>query len=597
MNARLEVSGLRVETTNGAPVVQDINFSLAAGEVLGLVGESGSGKTTVALSVLGYSRPGVRIAAGAVRVGGREILALPERERRALRGRGVSYVPQDAAKSLNPSMRIGDQLRELMDLHLPGGSSRDQIAAALRRVGLPEHDDFRRRFPHQLSGGQQQRLTLAFALACGPEVVVLDEPTTGLDVITQDRILTELARLCREVEVAAIFVTHNLAAVAVVASRLAVMYAGRVVEQGPVRQVIIDPIHPYTAGLVASVPLHGQAQQLAGIPGTAVGVGDRPSGCAFAPRCAIATPECEAAVPALLAIRPDRLARCIHVARTPPVVRRERDPIEPSGPAAALLDVRDLRADYGRGRRRTTAVHGVGFTVAPGECVALVGESGSGKSTIARCAAGLHPPSGGEIRFDGEPLEPRVRDRSRSARRRIQIVFQNPYDSLNPRITVGAAVARPLEMLRGLHAREAHGEVAALLEQVRLPARLADQYPAELSGGERQRVAVARALAAGPDLLLCDEVTSALDVSVQAAVLALLGELQRELGLALLFITHDLGLVANVADRVLVLEQGAVRESGTVADVLQRPTVDYTRQLIAAVPELPVADSSRTEGE
>lgn len=593
MSPRLEVCGLRVETSRGAAVVEDVSFTLAAGEVLGLVGESGSGKTTVALSLLGYARPGVHIAGGKVRVAGREILALSERERRTLRGRVVSYVPQEAAKSLNPSMRVGEQLRELMDLHLPDGSSWDKIGSALTRVNLPADKDFRRRFPHQLSGGQQQRLTLGFALACDPEVIVLDEPTTGLDVITQARILAELARICRDVEVAAVFVSHDLAAVAVVASRLAVMYAGRLVELGPVKPVIADPLHPYTAGLIASVPLHQQPQRVEGIPGTAVGVGDRPPGCAFAPRCVIATAECEAAVPELLEIRPGRAARCIHVSQTPRVTRLARDHFVPTGKASDLLHVDEVRADYGRGARRTTVVHGVTLTVASGECVALVGESGSGKSTIARCVAGLHAPSGGAISFDGETLAPAARKRSRAARRRIQIVFQNPYDSLNPRVTVGAAVARPLAMLRGLHGREARREVVDLLEQVRLPSHLADRFPAELSGGERQRVAIARALAAGPDLLLCDEVTSALDVSVQAAVLALLGDLQRNLGLALLFITHDLGVVANVADRVLVLEQGVVRERGNVADVLGHPTADYTRQLIAAVPELPVGGSSR----
>lgn len=597
MSAGLDVSGLRVETTGGAPVVEEISFSLRAGQVLGLVGESGSGKTTVALALLGYARAGVRIAGGAVRVGERDLLTLPEPELRRLRGRVVSYVPQDAAKALNPSIRIGDQLSELMDLHLPEGSSAARVSDALKRVSLPSGGDFPRRFAHQLSGGQQQRLTLALALACQPEVVVLDEPTTGLDVITQDRILSEVARLCREAGVAAVFVSHNLAAVAAVATHLAVMYAGRIVEQGPAREVIVEPTHPYTVGLVGSVPLHRQPGQLVGIPGTAVGVGDRPAGCAFAPRCSLRTDECDAGVPALRDVRPGRLVRCLHTDQTPRVVRLRRVVEDGAVARPPLLEVVGLRAAYGRGRRRAPAVHGVSFAVSPGECVALVGESGSGKSTIARCIAGLHSPSGGGLRFDGELLAPRVRSRSRQARQRIQIVFQNPYDSLNPRVTVADSIARPLELFAGVSRREARTHVTALLDQVRLPARLADRYPAELSGGERQRVAIARALAARPVLLLCDEVTSALDVSVQAAVLALLRELQHGLGLAMLFITHDLGVVANIADRVLVLERGVVQETGPVDRVLQQPEEPYTRELIAAVPELPVADDGPLVGQ
>jgi len=585
----LEVEDLRVETTAGEAVVEGVSLYLDVGEVLGLVGESGSGKTTVALALLGYVRPGLRIVAGTVCVGGQELLGLREDERRRVRGRVVSYVPQDAGKALNPSIRVGDQLKELMDLHLPGRSTSSQVASALERVSLPSSREFLRRFPHQLSGGQQQRLTLALALACDPDVVVLDEPTTGLDVVTQSRILAEVARLCREAGVAAVFVTHNLAAIGVVASRLAVMYAGRIVEEGPVHEMLIAPTHPYTSGLVSSVPLHRRPGRLVGIPGTAVGVGDRPSGCAFSPRCSQSSDACTHGVPALVQVRPGWSVRCIHSDRTPAVVRLPRDDQEGAGDRGTLLEVIGLHAAYGRGLRRHTVVRNVTFGVVPGECLALVGESGSGKSTIARCIAGLHAPSGGELRFDGELLAPRARGRSREVRRRVQIVFQNPYDSLNPRHTVAESLLRPLELFTELSGRQARTRVLELLDQVRLPARLADHYPSELSGGERQRVAVARALAAAPDLLLCDEVTSALDVSVQAAVLALLSELQRELRLAMLFITHDLGVVANIANRVLVLEQGAIREEGSVEEILQRPKERYTQELLASVPELPVS--------
>ena len=585
---RLEVNGLRVETYSGAAVVEEICFAIKAGEVLGLVGESGSGKTTVALALLGYARPGVRIAGGSVRLGGEDVLELPAQKLRLFRGSEISYLPQDAGKALNPSIRIADQLREVMNVHLPDGASDERVAEALVRVSLPSDPVFQRRFIHQLSGGQQQRLALAIALACDPEVIVLDEPTTGLDVVTQDRVLREVARLCRETSVAGVFVSHNLAAVGKIATHIAVMYGGHIVEQGSCHQVLTAPLHPYTIGLISSVPLHTQPGQLQGIPGTAVGVEDRPPGCPFAPRCSLSTDECTVAVPTLDVVMPGRLVRCLHWQQTTGVERLSRS-IVLAVDRTPLLEVRDLQAAYGSGRREMVAVDRVSFEIQPGECLALVGESGSGKSTIARCVAGLHAPLSGEIVFDGSPLASLARRRSRDSCRRIQIVFQNPYESLNPSETVAASVARPLQLFFKKSAGDARQEVAGLLERVRLAAHLADHYPSELSGGERQRVAVARALAAHPDLLLCDEVTSALDVSVQAAVLDLLGELQRDLDLAMLFITHDFGVVAGVADRVLVLEQGTVRERGMVDRVLGEPEDEYTRQLIAAIPELPVA--------
>jgi peptide/nickel transport system ATP-binding protein len=587
----LEVTGLRVETLAGLPVVDEVSFALPAGGALGLVGESGSGKTTVALALLGYARAGLRIAGGSVRIGGADLLRLPERELRAVRGAKVSYVPQNAGQALDPSMRIGAQVADVLAVHRPGGVSGAAVADALDRVSLPSDRLFRRRYVHQLSGGQQQRLALAMAFACHSEVVVLDEPTTGLDVVTQARILAEIVRLGQETGTTVVFVSHDLAAVAAVAGRVAVMYGGRVVEEGPAGQVITAPVHPYTAGLVSSVPRHTRRDRLLGIPGTAVGVADRPAGCPFAPRCALQTATCAADMPPVTPAVPGHLVRCWHSAQTPRIIR----PARTAGPAAAggaaLLAVSSLTVTYGRRPRAVTAVRDVSFAIRPAECLALVGESGSGKSTIARALIGLRPPTSGEIVFDGAALPGRARDRSREARRRIQIVFQDPHDSLNPSMTVADTVMRPLVLFGQQSRAGRRPELMALLERVRLPARLAERYPAELSGGERQRVAIARALAARPDLLLCDEVTSALDVSVQAAVLDLLGSLQRELGLAVLFITHDLGVVASVADRVLVLEGGCVREEGPAGDVLARPAASYTRQLIEAVPELPVAEA------
>ena len=588
----LHVEGLRVGLEGGPAIIEDVAFDLRPGEILGLVGESGSGKTTLAQALLGHTRPGLAIASGRVEIAGHEIAGRDEKELRRLRGRLVSYVPQDPGSALNPSIRVGDQVREMLAVH---GQDADDavIEQILERVQLPAERAFQRRFPHQLSGGQQQRLAVGVALACGPPVVVLDEPTTGLDVVTQARILEEIGRLQRESAVALVYVSHDLAVVASIASRIAVMYAGRIVEDGPAEAVIRAPRHPYTLGLISSVPDHVVPRRLSGIPGVAVGVGNRPGGCAFAPRCDRRIPACEEAVPPLSPIGGGRLVRCIRweTTRQPRVELREVHTEQPAN--RPLLEVASLRAEHGSGRSVVVAAEDVSFSVAPGECLALVGESGSGKTTIARCIVGLHAPSSGMILFDGNMLGALARQRSREERRNVQIVFQNPYDSLNPRRSIEDAVTWPIRSLRGLSPRQASAEVTTLLERVRLPKRIARRFPGDLSGGERQRVVIARALAARPSILVCDEVTSALDVSVQAAVLDLLGELRRDLGLAVLFITHDLGVVASIADRVLVLEAGDVREQGVVSAVLSAPRSDYTRRLIAAAPSLAIGAANR----
>ncbi len=583
--AALSVRDLRVELEGGDPIVEELTLSVAPGEILGIVGESGSGKTTTALALLGYAREGVRFAGGEIEVGGERMEQREERGARRVRGRLVSYVPQDPGNALNPALRIGTAIQHMLDEHA-GQREVGSVSAALAGVHLPATDDFARRYPHQLSGGQQQRVTIAIALVCEPPVVVLDEPTTGLDVITQARVLEEIDRLRRERGLAMVYVTHDLAVVAQVADRIAVMYAGRVVEEGPAVGILSTPRHPYTRGLVASIPDHARPRRLRGMPGVAVGVGERPPGCAFAPRCAQRTDRCVAEMPGLEAV-PGGRVRCFEWQRTPALELGETRETRAASETAPLLAVERLLAEHGRGHTAVVAARDVSFAIRPGECLALVGESGSGKTTIARCVAGLHQPSSGSILLDGTPLAGKARSRPKEARRRLQIVFQNPNDSLNPRHRVDDAIARPARVLRELSATEAKAEVTALLERVRLPARMATRFPGELSGGERQRVAIARALAAGPELLVCDEITSALDVSVQAAVLEVLGELREELGLALLFITHDLGVVGAIADQVLVLEQGRICEAGPAAMLLANPTDDYTRRLLEAAPRLP----------
>jgi peptide/nickel transport system ATP-binding protein len=581
--AVLRVAGLRAELDSGEVIVDDVSLELRAGEFLGLVGESGSGKTTTALALLGYARRGVRLVMGEVSVADRPVATTSERDARLMRGRYISYVPQDPSSALNPALRVGQAIGDMVRANVPGANPETVVPQALERVDLHAADGFSKRFPHQISGGQKQRVAIASALVAEPPVVVFDEPTTGLDVVTQARIIEEIDRLRRQTGLAAVYVSHDLAVVAQVADRIAVMYAGQIVEEGSTAAVLAAPRHPYTRGLLASIPDPIVPRRLIGIPGTAVGVGERPSGCAFAPRCPQCTQQALEEAPPLEDIGGGRRVRCFEWRSTPPVERGERLRGEALGTRGApVLTVESLRALH----PGVVAADDVSFSVAPGECVALVGQSGSGKTTIARSIVGLHPPESGRIRLDGEPLAGHARDRPKEARRRIQIIFQNPKDSLNPRQRVGDAIARPARVLRDLSASEAAAEVADLLERVRLSARLAERFPAELSGGERQRVAIARALAARPDVIVCDEITSALDVSVQAAVLSLLGELRTELGLSLLFITHDLGVVASVADRVLVLEGGVVCEEGAVEQVLSNPERPYTRRLVEAAPRL-----------
>jgi peptide/nickel transport system ATP-binding protein len=586
----IKVDDLCLALNTGEPVVQDVSFQVGAGEILGLVGESGSGKTTTALALLGYTRRGVHVRSGSIEVGGQSMTDRDQKSLRSVRGRVVSYVPQDPGGALNPSMRIGDSIMDVLRAHRSDAASDESVQAALSRVELGADPRFGHRYPHQLSGGQQQRVTIAMASVCEPPVAVLDEPTTGLDVLTQDRILTELSRLRDEDGMAMVYVSHDLAVVAKMADRIVVMYAGRVVENGPAADVIERPKHPYTKALVAAIPDFRHPRALQGIPGVSVGVGEWPDGCAFAPRCEHMEDRCCAGVPALEQANEAHAVRCVRWEELSLGERRPegaRIAAVASSTDDALLEVSGLTVQYRQGNR--PAVADVSFGIPQGRCVALVGESGSGKTTVGRCIAGLHEPTSGSIVFDGQQLAGSARRRSLDQRRRIQIVFQNPFESLNPRHRVSSSIERPLRVLRKLNHGDAEREVGELLERVRLPRRVANRFPIELSGGERQRVAIARALAAKPDLLVCDEVTSALDVSVQAAVLELLSELQRDLRLSMLFITHNLGVVACIGDSVLVMDQGTLRESGPCTQVLSSPTDDYTRRLLSAAPRLPDA--------
>jgi peptide/nickel transport system ATP-binding protein len=582
---RLEVTDLEVRLTGQAraDVVSEVSFTVGSGEVLGLVGESGSGKTTVALALLGHARRGLVITGGEVRLEGVDLLRLRPDELRAVRGQTVAYVPQDPAAALNPALRVGAQLKEALAVH-PGVTADigARVAEVLAEARLDASPDLLRRYPHQLSGGQQQRVALAMAFACRPSLIVLDEPTTGLDVTTQRHILETVRALCRSYGVAAVYVSHDLAVVGGLVAQVAVMYAGRIIELGATADVFGRPVHPYTRGLLAAVPSPDRAEVLAGIEGQPPRPGRRPKGCSFEPRCSYATQACKAEPPPPQFIG-DSLVRCIMAAHIQAAVR-ERTPVLPAAAAAPvpLLTVGNLTASYGP----SPVLSGIDIEVGPESCLAVVGESGSGKTTLARCIVGLHKKWDGQIVFDGAALAAGARRRPKSVLRRIQYIFQNPYTSLNPRKTVGQIVAQQLEHFTDLSFAERSARVIRVLEDVSLSPDFATRFPDQLSGGERQRVALARALVVEPDLLVCDEVTSALDVSVQAVIIELLRRLQREHHLAMIFITHNLALVRTIARTAVVLREGHMVEAGPVGDVLERPKDPYTIRLMEDVPKL-----------
>jgi peptide/nickel transport system ATP-binding protein len=587
-HAVVEVRDLRIELAkSGVDIVDEVTLTIGGGEVLGLVGESGSGKTTLGLALVGHARRGVRIARGEVRIEGQAILGARPAEVRSLWGRTMCYVPQDPRAAMNPSLRIGTQLREILSAHGYGTSDadrHDRVNEMLEEVRLPRHEQFLSRYPHQLSGGQLQRVALAMAFACRPRFIVFDEPTTGLDVTTQAYILKMVGQLCHEHRVAALYVTHDLAVVASLAMRVGVMYAGRLVELGPADTLFTAAAHPYTRRLVQAAP--GPAGYgMVGIPGTAPRPGSRPAGCFFAARCTHVDERCLEQFPAVESVDPGHVVRCFHHRKVRGTLGAERPVLAPSDAgdkSSIVFEAQGICASYGA----QTVLRSVGLEVRAHECLALVGESGSGKSTLAHCMVGLHPSFSGELAYRGQPLARLSRDRDRETRRQVQYIFQNPYGSLNPRRTVGQNVAQPIELFYDLSRRDVHARVTDALERVSLSPSAGERFPDQLSGGERQRVAIARALACEPALLICDEITSALDVSVQAAIIELLEKLRRELGLAMLFVTHNLPLVRTIAQRVAVMSDGQIVEVGDTNRVFEAPQAEYTRALLADSPQL-----------
>ena len=580
---RLVVNDLEIRlASDNAEVVSDVSFVVNAGEVLGVVGESGSGKTTVALALLGYTRRGLRVTSGEILLDGVDLMATAPRTLREIRGARVSYVPQDPASALNPTLKIGTQLTEALSSH-PGAVENvaDRVTEVLREVRMDSSPEMLRRYPHQLSGGQQQRFAIAMAFACRPSLIVLDEPTTGLDVSSQRYVLETIQKLCSSYGVAAVYVSHDLAVVGGLVSQVAVMYAGRIVELGATRRVFECPVHPYTRGLLAAAPSPERAEVLTGIDGQPPRPGQRPSGCSFAPRCSFAIERCRTETPLPVLVE-GSVVRC-HRASETRFAERERAVVGtlPPSDVKPLLSLRRLSASYGHQR----ILHEVDLSLQPERCVAVVGESGSGKTTLARCIVGLHSNWSGEIEFSGHELAPVAKARPKDVLRRVQYVFQNPYTSLNPRKTIGQILSQPLDHFFKFDSGVRDERVAQVLHDVSLGRNFISRYPDQLSGGERQRVAIARALIVEPEVLMCDEVTSALDVSVQAVIIELLRTLQERQQLSMVFITHNLALVRSIAQTAIVLREGRVVEAGTVEQILEHPSDPYTIRLIEDVPK------------
>ena len=560
-------SGIWVETVHRCSVRVD------PGEVVALIGESGAGKTTLALAALGYARPGTRFTGGRVLLQGRDVLAMPASRRRDLRGREVAYVAQSAQAALNPAIPVGEQIVESLALHGMGEGAPRRALDLLDLLDLPHPESLARRYPHQISGGQQQRIMMAMALACHPRLLVLDEPTTALDVTTQIEVLKAIKHVIRERNTAAVYVSHDLSVVAQLADRILVMHRGRTVEEGTTAAILTAARQDYTRTLLAAV---------------------KPKPGALPARVAVAMKESPpAGVAGAMKESPP--------AGVPPANGPQARPCpapagaagtDPPPSAVPVLAVRSVDASYERPRpfrplaRERHVLHGVDLEVHPREVLAVVGESGSGKSTLARVVAGLHPPLAGAVALDGEALAPRARRRRREQLRRIQIVFQSPEQSLNPERRVADALARPLRLYFGMSGSQQADRIAELLEMVGLDPDFAGRFPAELSGGQRQRVSIARAFAARPDVILCDEVLSALDTVVASRILELMKALRERHRVAYVFISHDLATVASIADRVAVMYAGRVVDAGPTGAVFAPPHHPYTQLLIGSVPAL-----------
>ncbi|MFL6116402.1 MAG: dipeptide ABC transporter ATP-binding protein, partial [Catenulispora sp.] len=603
----LRVDGLRTEfNVKGGTVkaVNEVSFEIWPGDVLGIVGESGSGKSVTARSVMRMVRFPGEVVGGSVEFAGENLLTLPEREMRARRGSRIAMVFQDPQAALNPVMTVGAQIVEALTVHgVSKGAARERALELLNQVGIPDAATKIDQYPHQFSGGMRQRVVIAIALANKPALLIADEPTTALDVTIQAQILRLLLRLRDELNIAIAIITHDMGVVAEMCTRVAVMYGGRVVEQGTVEQVLENPRHPYTAALLAAMPRLDDIRQdepLPAIQGSPPDPAALPPGCPFAPRCRFAEDICRKQMPALLPIgEGGQLSACwvaqrgVDVRTPPPVGTAAAAHAVVAAPVGEpVLEVRDLRVDVGSRRhgllgrdKPVYAVDSVSLAISAGETLGLVGESGCGKSTLSRSIVGISAIAGGSIRVDGHDVTARGDDDMKRIRSSVQYIFQDPYASLNPRRTIRQSLTEALS-LRGLRGSGLEDEARSLMEQVGLRPEHLDRYPYAFSGGQRQRIGIARALARQPKVLILDEPVSALDMSVQAQIINLLQELQRKLNVGYLFIAHDLSVVRHLSDRVAVMYLGRIVELAPKEELFANPRHPYTRALLAAAPSL-----------
>jgi peptide/nickel transport system ATP-binding protein len=595
--------------------VRDVSFRILPGEAYGLIGESGSGKSSIAYAAMRYLSGGR--TEGNISIGGRNVTSMAPGELLATRGRLAAMVYQDPMSSLNPLIKVGEQIAEVIRHHR-GLDRRRAWARTVELLGLvhlPSPEEIAHRYPHQLSGGQQQRVVIAMAIAADPMLLIMDEPTTGLDVTTEAVILDLIAELRHAVRVSVLFISHNVGVVAQVCDRVGVLYAGTLVEEGPTGQVLRMPQHPYTIGLMNALPAldsppdgvgESDRRRLNVIPGRLPDLRAVPEGCIFHARCSSAAEHpCRSVSPPRKAVAPGHFS-CCHFdgeSLNTPIAAIAEDAPSPrpfeanSSPRRRRLEIVALRKVFGAqrgfrlGRPKTPviAVDDVTLSIPPGKTLAIVGESGSGKSTLARCVAGLILPDIGDIRLEDEFLPADVRRRSRPQKQAIQLVFQNPEAALNPHWTVEQIVGRPLRLYaKASDKTSLRRQVIELLEAVKLGERYLSRFPREISGGEKQRVSIARAFAGEPRLVICDEPTSALDVSVQAAILNELIALQERYGTSYLFISHDLGVVRHIADQVAIMQNGKIIEVGEPRQIFDNPSHPYTKALIAAIPRLEV---------
>jgi peptide/nickel transport system ATP-binding protein len=585
-------------------VIPAVSFKLNQGEAIGLVGESGCGKSTVAFAIMKYLGGAGRLTGGRILFEGRDIAKMSDEDLRQLRGRRMAMVYQDPMSSLNPVIPIGRQLMEVPIVH-QGASEADARKRALQMLGevkLPDPETIFDRYPHQLSGGQQQRVVIAMALMAEPSLLIMDEPTTGLDVTVEAAVLDVVRELRRKHNSAIVFISHNLGTVVRICDRIGVMYAGDLVEEGPITSVFRDPRHPYTRGLLDCIPVLGSdkhSSPLLPIPGTVPPALHRPDGCIFAPRCGHVDPaRCLSGRIATTPMPADASHRvqCVRVLELPPWQRPKAETtvaVADEREGDLVLDVANLRKVYeqsgsifsGAKTHEVKALNDVSMSARRGMTLAIVGESGCGKSTFAKVLMGLEKSTRGKVVLDGAEIGTiRVEDRSADVKGKLQMVFQNPDSTLNPSHSVGFTIERSLRRLKKLGGRDLHSRARHLMEIVKLPADFVGRKPRQLSGGQKQRVAIARALAGDPDLVVADEPVSALDVSVQAAIINLLLELQASREATLVFISHDLSVVRYIADRVAVMYLGKVVEFGSVEEIFSPPYHPYTEALLSAVP-------------